>query len=415
MDNASRPPTQPPAPTTTGASPGTRPGTPTAAPALDLTASPVALTRALVDIPSESHHEAAIADAVETALRGVADRQAADHPDLPAVTVDRHGNTVVARTHRGLGRRVILAGHIDTVPAADNLPSRSAPGADGTEAVHGLGSVDMKSGDAVFLHAFATLAASPDLTADLTLIQYEGEEVATRFNGLQHLADDRPDLLEGDVAILGEPSGAVIEAGCQGTVRVKVTAHGRRAHSARAWLGENAVHALGPVISRVAADEPRQVDIDGCGYREGLNVVVAHAGVATNTIPDEAWMFVNFRFAPDRSVEQALDHVWEVLGVGTPEVPADGFSLEVDDAAPGALPGLDRPAARALVEATGGRVRAKFGWTDVARFAGLGMPAVNFGPGDPGLCHTPEEHCPVHMIETVSDQILRYLTTPEAS
>ncbi|MGO1948231.1 MAG: succinyl-diaminopimelate desuccinylase, partial [Mycobacteriaceae bacterium] len=246
----------------------------------------------------------------------------------------------------------------------------------------------------------------------LTLILYEGEEVATRYNGLNHLSEAHPEWLAGDVALLGEPSGAVIEAGCQGTLRVRVTAHGTRAHSARAWLGDNAAHRLGPVMSRIGAYEPRSVDIDGCGYREGLNVVHLESGVATNTIPDEAWMFVNFRFAPDRSADEALAHTWEVLGVGTPDAPAEGFTLDVDDLAPGALPGLHRPAAAALVEATGGNVRAKFGWTDVARFSSLGIPAVNFGPGDPGLCHTPQENCPVGMIETVSDQLISYLTTP---
>lgn len=369
----------------------------------DLTASPVTLTGKLVDIPSPSHEEEVIADELERVLhelRGV-------HPHI---TVDRHGNTLVARTHRGLPTRVILAGHIDTVPPADNLPSARRPDGNGEDSIHGLGSVDMKSGDAVYIHAFATLAGADDLVHDLTLVLYEGEEVATRYNGLGHLAEAHPEWLEGDVALLGEPSGAYIEAGCQGTLRVRVTAHGVRAHSARAWLGDNAVHRLGPVIARIGDYEPRDIDIDGCTYREGLNVVHLEAGVATNTLPDEAWMFVNFRFAPDRSVGEALAHTWDVLGVGTPDAPVEGFSLEIDDLAAGALPGLHQPAASALVDATGGKVRAKYGWTDVSRFSELGIPAVNFGPGDPGLCHTPHENCPVGMIGDVSDQLIDYLT-----
>ncbi|AGP31167.1 succinyl-diaminopimelate desuccinylase [Corynebacterium terpenotabidum] len=372
-------------------------------PRLDLTAGPVELTAALVDIPSTSHEEDTIADALERAFTAVA---------LPGVTVDRHGNTLVVRTHRGLPTRVVLAGHIDTVPPADNLPSRRAPDATGADSIHGLGSVDMKSGDAVYIHAFVTLATSADLVHDLTLVLYDGEEVASRYNGLRMVSEAHPDWLAGDVALLGEPSGAVIEAGCQGTLRVRVTAHGTRAHSARSWLGDNAAHRLSPVIARVAAYHPRDVDIDGCVYREGLNVVHLESGVATNTVPDEAWMFVNFRFAPDRSADAALAHTLEVLGVGTPEDPAEGFTLEIDDLSPAALPGLHQPAAAALVAATGGNVRAKYGWTDVSRFAALGIPAVNFGPGDPGLCHTPQENCPVEMITTVSDQLLRYLTTP---
>ncbi len=380
---------------------------------LDLSAPPVDLTRQLVDIPSTSHEETPIADALERALRDFA---AAPATTPGRVEVERHGNTVLARTRRGLPSRVVLAGHIDTVPPADNLPSHRGPDADGVDCIHGLGSVDMKSGDAVYLHAFVTLAAADDLVSDLTLVLYDGEEVASRYNGLKALAESRPDLLAGDVALLGEPSGAVIEAGCQGTLRLRVTAHGTRAHSARAWLGDNAAHRLSPVIARIAAYDPRDVDIDGCVYREGMNIVHLESGVATNTIPDEAWLFVNFRFAPDRSAEEALTHTLEVLGVGTPENPAEGFSIGIDDLSPAALPGLHQPVAAALVEATGGRVRAKYGWTDVARFAALGIPAVNFGPGDPGLCHTPQENCPVEMIDTVSDQLLRYLTTaPTAS
>ncbi|WP_291478863.1 succinyl-diaminopimelate desuccinylase [Corynebacterium sp.] len=402
MNPASSTPSSPSSPSS-----GTAPET-TAAPTVplttaDLSADPVELTRTLVDVPSRSHEEEAIADALHTALEGLR----ADHPH---VTVDRHGNTLVARTHRGLPTRVILAGHIDTVPPAGNLPSSRRPDEAGRDSIHGLGSVDMKSGDAVYIHAFATLAGDPRLAHDLTLVLYEGEEVATRYNGLGHLVESHPDWLTGDVALLGEPSGAVIEAGCQGTLRVRVTAHGTRAHSARAWLGDNAVHRLSPVIARVGAYRPRDVDIDGCLYREGLNVVHLEAGVATNTVPDEAWMFVNFRFAPDRTAEEALDHTLGVLGVGIPDDPVEGFSVEVDDLAPGALPGLHQPAAAALVEATGGNVRAKFGWTDVSRFSSLGIPAVNFGPGDPGLCHTPQENCPVEMIETVSAQLTDYLT-----
>ena len=382
--------------------------TATTPPNIDLTASPVELTRQLVDVPSQSHQEQALADALETALT----RLAAEVGGSVGMTVDRLGNTLVARTNRNLPSRVVLAGHIDTVPPADNLPSFRGPDADGNDCLHGLGTVDMKSGDAVYLHAFATLATAEELVHDLTLILYEGEEVASRFNGLLHVAEAYPEWLAGDIALLGEPSGAVIEAGCQGTLRVRVTAHGTRAHSARAWLGDNAAHKLGPVISRIAEYQPRQVEIDDCVYREGLNVVHLEAGVATNTLPDEAWMFVNFRYAPDRTEAEALAHTWEVLDVGTPDDPAESFTLEIDDIAPGALPGLHQAAAATLVTATGGNVRAKFGWTDVARFSSLGVPAVNFGPGDPGLCHTPQENCPVEMIETVSAQLISYLTTP---
>ncbi|MCQ9351963.1 succinyl-diaminopimelate desuccinylase [Corynebacterium sp. 153RC1] len=347
---------------------------------LDLTSCPIALTAALVDIPSPSHHEQEIADAIEEALK-------------PFAEVIRHGNTVVARTHRGLGSRVILAGHVDTVPIADNVPSRREG-----NVLHGCGTVDMKSGLAVYLHAFATLANDPALRHDLTLIAYEGEEVASEFNGLGHID---PALLQGDLALLGEPSGAMIEAGCQGSIRFRVSAHGERAHSARSWLGTNAMHLLAPVISNIAAYQAQEIEVDGCLYHEGLNIVHCESGVATNTIPDEAWMFVNYRFAPHRSVDEAIQHALEVMDL------PEGTSYEIDDAVPGARPGLDSPVVQGLLE--GREFRAKYGWTDVARFSALGIPALNFGPGDPSYAHKRDEQCPVEMITEVSDTLIAYL------
>lgn len=369
---------------------------------LNLLQDPVDLTAALVDIESVSHNETAIADAVETALREVAQ---ADE----AIEVLRIDNNVIARTHRGLPQRVILAGHLDTVPTADNVPSARGVDAQGRDTLFGCGTVDMKSGDAVYLHAFATLAASQELQRDLTLIMYECEEIAAEFNGLRHLSESHPELLTGDVALLGEPSGNVIEAGCQGSIRLRLTAHGTRAHSARAWLGDNAVHKLAPVLSRIAAYEPQTVDIDGLAYREGLNVVWLEAGVATNTLPDEAVLRVNFRFAPNRSADEAMAHFREVLGLD--EFAAEELTVDVEDASPGALPGLHAAAAKELVAVAGDVVKPKFGWTDVARFSALGIPAVNFGPGDPAYCHKKDEQIPVECITALWEDLRRYLTT----
>ncbi|MDU6479084.1 MAG: succinyl-diaminopimelate desuccinylase, partial [Corynebacterium kroppenstedtii] len=270
---------------------------------IDLTQHPIDLTRALVDIESVSKNEKNIADAVEAALRAVA----ASANEANSITVERFNNTVMAKTYRGLPSRVVLAGHLDTVPIADNVPSTRGTDKDGRDTLFGCGTVDMKSGNAVFLHAFAQLAESPDLTRDMTIIMYEAEEIAATENGLRKLAEHSPEWLQGDIAILGEPSGAVIEAGCQGSVRVKVTALGERAHSARSWLGDNAMHKLAPVIARAAShDGDKIVEIDGLEYHEGFNIVMCESGVATNTIPDEAWMFVNYRFAPGKSTQQAL-------------------------------------------------------------------------------------------------------------
>jgi succinyl-diaminopimelate desuccinylase len=346
---------------------------------------PIALTAALVDIPSESRHEQRIAEEVETALR----------TQTQGFEIVRNGDAVLARTRLGRPSRVLLAGHLDTVPAADNLPSRLLDGE-----LHGCGTSDMKSGDAVFLHLAATIA---DPAHDITLVMYDCEEIEAAANGLGRIERELPDWLRADVAILGEPSGGFIEAGCQGTIRVVVSATGTRAHSARSWLGDNAIHKLGEVLDRLTAYEARTVDIDGCEYREGLSAVRIDGGIAGNVIPDAASVTVNFRFAPDRSIEQAGQHIREVL---------DGLDVHIEqtDAAAGALPGLMKPAAAALVDAAGGQVRAKYGWTDVARFAALGVPAVNFGPGDPNLAHRVDERVEVAQITAATDMLRRYLT-----
>lgn len=352
---------------------------------LDLRGDPVELTAALVDIPSESRNEARIADEVEAALRG----QTSDFE------VIRNGNAVLARTALGRPSRVLLAGHLDTVPVADNLPSRR----DG-DLLHGCGTADMKSGVAVFLHLAATLATPAH---DLTLVFYDCEEIESAANGLGRIERELPEWLAADVAVLGEPTGGYIEAGCQGTLRVVISASGTRAHSARPWLGDNAIHKLGAVLDRLASYQARNVDIDGCTYREGLSAVRIDGGVAGNVIPDAASVTVNFRFAPDRSPDAALRHVHEVF---------DGLDVRIEqtDLAAGALPGLSKPAAKALVEAAGGQVRAKYGWTDVSRFAARGIPAVNYGPGDPNLAHRRDERVPVGQITAAANMLRRYLS-----
>jgi succinyl-diaminopimelate desuccinylase len=356
---------------------------------LDLHSDPIALTAALVDIPSESRHEALIADEVEAALRA----------QTTGFEIIRDGDAVLARTRLGRPTRVLLAGHLDTVPAAGNLPSRRTVDADG-DVLHGCGTVDMKSGVAVFLHLAATVT---ELRHDLTCVFYDCEEIEAAANGLGRIERNLPEWLVADVAILGEPTGGYIEAGCQGTLRVVISAAGTRAHSARSWLGDNAIHKLGAVLDRLAAYQPRSVDIDGCVYREGLSAVRIDGGVAGNVIPDAAAVTVNFRFAPDRTPEQALAHVREVF---------DGLDVDIQqtDAAAGALPGLTAPAAAALVNAAGGQVRAKYGWTDVSRFAARGIPAVNYGPGDPNLAHTVEERVPVEQIAAVAELLRGYLS-----
>lgn len=350
-------------------------------PDLDLTLDPVTLTERLVDIPSVSGGEEVIADAVETALRRL------DH-----LEVLRIGNTVVARTDHGHPDRVVIAGHLDTVPVNDNMPSRREDGV-----IHGLGSCDMKGGVAVALHLAATM---PRTVRDVTYLFYDCEEVEAERNGLNRLATERPDLLEADFAVLMEPSDGGVEAGCQGTLRVTVTTHGERSHSARSWRGHNAIHDAGEVLRRLSAYEARRPVIDGLEYHEGLNAVLIDGGVAGNVIPDECRVHVNFRFAPDRSEVDAFEFVREFFAP---------YDVALTDTAPGALPGLSVPAAAAFVEAVGGQVKPKFGWTDVARFSALGVPAVNFGPGDPMFAHKQDEHVPVEQITRVADQLRAWL------
>lgn len=354
---------------------------------LDLAGDVVGLAAALVDFPSASHEEGPLADLVEQSLRA-----------LPHLRVDRVGDSIVARTALGRGERVIIGGHLDTVPSAGNLPSRRD-----AEFLHGLGSCDMKGGDAVILHTAATVPAP---NRDVTFLLYACEEVEARFNGLAVIAAERPELLVGDLAILMEPSNGGIEAGCQGTIRAEVSIPGTRAHSARSWMGVNAVHAAAPLLARLAAYEPRRPVIDGLEYREGLSAVGIRGGIAGNVIPDACVVTVNYRFAPDRSVEQAKAHVIEVLGGRLPE----GAEIAFVDEAAGAMPGLDRPAARDFVAAVGVEPQPKFGWTDVARFTALGIPAVNFGPGDPSLAHAADERVPIAQIRACAQQLRGWLT-----
>ncbi|WP_225846194.1 succinyl-diaminopimelate desuccinylase [Streptomyces sp. HPF1205] len=332
---------------------------------LDLAQDAVALTAQLVDVPSVSREEKALADLVEAALR-----------DVPWLRVERDGDAVVARTELGRAERVVLAGHLDTVPIADNLPSRMDAGG----LLWGCGTSDMKAGVAVQLRLAATLEAP---NRDVTYVFYDAEEIAAEFNGLKRLVDRHPDWLAADFAVLMEPTACRVEGGCQGTLRVEVRTTGKRAHSARSWLGENAIHKAAPILSRLAAHEPRRVEIDGLVYPEGLNAVLISGGHATNVIPDFCTVTVNYRFSPDQTQEEALQRVRDLF---------EGYEVVLTDSAPGALPGLSHPAAAAFVEAIGTEPTAKAAWTDVARFSALGIPAVNYGPGDPALAHTREEH-----------------------
>jgi succinyl-diaminopimelate desuccinylase len=348
---------------------------------LDLTQDVASLTAAIVDIESVSGGEKALADAVEEALRA-----------LPHLAVERDGDTVIARTSQGRRERVVIAGHLDTVPVNRNLPSRVEG-----DRLYGCGTGDMKAGVAVQLK----LATMPATNRDVTYFFYECEEVDAARNGLRRIGHTRPELLKADFAVLMEPTGGVIEGGCQGTIRVEVKVAGERAHSARAWMGSNAIHNAGAVLDILRAYEPSRPVVDGLEFREGLNAVYVSGGVAGNVIPDECVVTVNYRFAPDKSLADAEKRLREIFS---------GHEVTVADGAPGARPGLTHPAAAAFTEAVGGEARAKLGWTDVARFYELGIPAVNYGPGEPNLSHTRGEYVEIPRIIEAENHMRAWLT-----
>lgn len=346
------------------------------------------LTRDLVAIPSESHDEGPLVERLERDLRAL------DH-----LVVDRVGDNLVARTTGDAPLRVLLAGHTDTVPANGN----QLPRLEG-DTLWGLGATDMKAGLAVML-ALAREVRTP--AVEVTYVFYAGEEVAAVHNGLGHLFRDRPELLEADVALLGEPTDADIEAGCQGTLRVEVTFRGARAHAARPWMGRNAIHRLGAAIAAVDAWPERRPVIDGCEFREALQVLAVRGGVAGNVVPDEATLTINHRFAPDRTSEEAVEVVRSIVAPFL----EDGDRFEVVDLAGAAAPSLDHPVLASLIDRNQLPVRAKLGWTDVARFAEHGVPAANFGPGDATLAHTADERVHRDPIERCHAALHDLLTT----
>ncbi|WP_105565412.1 succinyl-diaminopimelate desuccinylase [Microbacterium halophytorum] len=354
--------------------------------ALDLTASSADITRYICDIPSVSGDEKRLADEIFAAVSGL------DH-----LTVTRNGDAIVARTELGRPQRVAIAGHIDTVPINGNVPTRDIV-EDGEDVIWGRGAVDMKSGLAVQMKLAAELT---DPAVDITWLWYDHEEVEASKNGLGRLQREAPELIAADFAILGEPTAGEVEGGCNGTMRAVIRTSGTRAHSGRAWMGENAIHAAAPILKRLADYRPQTIAVEGLEFREGLNAVRIAGGIAGNVIPDACEVEVNFRFAPSRSLDEAIAHVREVFA---------GFEIEVTDAAPAARPGLDAPLARAFLAAVGAEAKPKYGWTDVARFSEMGVPAVNYGPGEAVLAHHDEERVPVSQIDRVERGLRAWLS-----
>ncbi len=347
----------------------------------------LAMTAALVSVPSQSLQEQRLADAV---MARVAQRT--------DVEITRIGNSVVASTRFGRAKRVVLGGHLDTVPPNGNEQARLEG-----ETLFGLGTADMKGGLAVMFRILEEVAAHSRF--DVTLVWYEAEEVAVVHNGLLAISQQRPELLAGDVAILLEPTDGWVEAGCQGTLRVQAAFRGERAHTARAWMGDNAIHKMAGLLARVADYEPATVNVDGLDYREALQVVKIEGGVAGNVVPDRAVATINRRFAPTQTLTDAVEELRAIIG------PVDEFA--VDDAAPAAPPQLFSPLVAEFVGTLNLPVRPKLGWTDVARFAELGIPACNYGPGDPSVSHTQGEFVTATSLERCFQALKLFLSTDE--
>ena len=352
--------------------------------AIDLSKNLVELTMDLCNIESVSGSEKQLADAIEKALA------------LPHLRVLRDGNAVVASTNSGKPR-VLIAGHIDTVPVANNLPSQLHH-FEREQVIVGRGSVDMKGGVAVMLKLASELV-SPRY--DISWIFYDNEEVDSSKNGLGRLAQNHPELLKGEFAILCEPTSALVEGGCNGTLRALIRTKGVKAHSARPWMGENAIHKATPILQKLSAFEPQTIAVDGLEYRESLNAVSIKAGIAGNVIPDLCEVEINYRFAPSKNAQAAKAQIEELFS---------GFEIEFVDVAEGARPGLDTELARQFLAATATTARPKYGWTDVARFSALGIPAINFGPGDPSLAHADNENLPVGHLFDVEKGLRSWLS-----
>jgi succinyl-diaminopimelate desuccinylase len=345
------------------------------------------LTRELCDIQSVSGNEREIADAIEIALRAVAH-----------LTVVRDGDALVASTNLGRANRVIIAGHIDTVPVADNLPTKLMS-FEREQVIWGRGSVDMKAGVAVMLKLAATVT---EPVVDVTWVFYDHEEVEASKNGLGRLMRNHPDLIKGNFAVLCEPTSAVVEGGCNGTLRAELVFSGKKAHSARPWMGENAIHKLASALEILANYKALEVDVDGLVYKESLSAVLIDGGIATNVIPDKATLTVNYRFAPSKSELEAGNYLKSLF---------TDCDVTIVDSAPGARPGLQSLEAKAFVAAVGTSVNPKYGWTDVARFSELGIPAVNYGPGDPNKAHADDESLPTSQIYACESGLRNFLTS----
>jgi succinyl-diaminopimelate desuccinylase len=336
----------------------------------------------IVDIASESRNEAALAAHVLAQLPGA--RDAGDTCVLAGTT---------SRQDRPL---VLLAGHLDTVPAQGNFPGRRQDGV-----IHGLGAADMKAGVAVMME-LALALPSLDASVDVGLVFFGREELPFGDSSLTPLLEREPGLRTADLAIVMEPTDNELHAGCVGNINATWTFRGIAGHSARPWLADNAIHRAGRGIAELAALEPVDHDFAGLTFREVISAVTVHGGVARNVIPDECVVEVNMRYAPGTGAEAAearLRALCEPHG-----------ELVIDGNAPsGAVPDQGNVYVSRLVEAGGLAVAPKQAWTPVAEFASVGVDAVNFGPGKPLYAHRRDEQVAVDALVESYETLVRFL------
>lgn len=344
------------------------------------------LLETLVNTPSVTGNEAAIADWLgqRLARRGTGE-------------VLRSGRSLVWRAPPTGRPMLVLAGHTDTVPAKGNERARREDGR-----LYGVGSTDMKGGDAVMLRLLETVDPAA-LRFDLVAVFYDGEEGSLETNGLKRLLQEMPWLRQARLAILLEPTDLRVELGCSGAMNVEVKVAGKSAHSARPWTGVNAIERAAPWLTEITRFPVTPHTIHGVEYRETLQVTLLSAGKTKNVVPDELVANLNYRFPPDRTVEQAEARVRAL-------VPAE-FGFRVADVAPPGEVCGDRVEVREFIDRFGLGVAGKQGWTDVAQFTQAGIPAFNFGPGVPELCHVVDEFCPIDNLERAYRTLAEFVST----
>jgi succinyl-diaminopimelate desuccinylase len=338
----------------------------------DLAARLAERTLELVNIPSESRHEAEIAAYVRDAL---------GPPVWDEDDTLWYGNRP----------QIVLAGHFDTVPAQGNIPGSIEGGA-----VHGLGASDMKGGVAVMIE----LARALD--DDVGFLFFPREELPASESPLPHFFDSVPDVHAAELVILLEPTDCTIQAGCLGNLNARITFHGVSGHSARPWTAENAIEQALEGLQPYAAIEPRPVEIGGLTFTEVASITRIHGGIATNVIPDRVEANVNFRYAPDRSPASAEAYLRSLL--------PEGATFEHAGDSPPARVVTDSPFVQRLRAADDLALEPKQAWTNVADFTNRGIDAVNFGPGATRYAHRRDEQVEIPALERAFTALWRFVT-----